>query len=158
MRVLIVGLLILGGTLTTKVQAGEPPQVAPSHGEPEAPYRPAPTAPVYFNPSANYLLGVWLAQVHYFEPSTGHDELGLYVNNVVLNGPAHRKGIERGDIIVRINGQRVTNLAEYKLALNATSGIPQIRIRNWRTTTYQNVDDVQLQPSSTPSPNPDTVP
>ena len=147
--------LLLASTPLARAQVPAP--VAPSQGEPDAAYRPAATAPVYFNPPAKYVLGAWISAVHWFEPRTGHDEEGMYINNVVLNGPANQKGIERGDIIVRINNQRITTLVEYKQALNASNGKVKIRVRDWRSGQYQDIDGVDLT-AATPPVNPNDVP
>ncbi len=154
MNKVLIAAVLAGLVFTGRAKAQDAPRIAPSEGEPTI--HPDSTARVYFNPTANYVLGAWLSEIHFYDPGTRRDELGLYVNNVVLNGPAHRKGIERGDIIVRINGQRVTDLAEYKLALNASSGTVVIRLRNRRTGRYINVNDVRLDPVETPDP--DNVP
>lgn len=148
---MLVALLGLAGVARAQV----PAQVAPpAPGEPPAVYKPSASAPVYFNPTAKYTLGVWLSPVHWFEPLTGHDEEGLYVTDVVLNGPANKAGIERGDIIVRVDGQRITNLAEFKLSLNASaSGKVKVRTRDWRTGKYLDID-AELTPASPPvNPN-----
>lgn len=44
-------------------------------------------------------------------------EAGVYVQNVTLNGPADRAGIQRGDMILEIDGKVVNTIAELRAAI-----------------------------------------
>jgi hypothetical protein len=51
-------------------------------------------------------------------PDVASSRNGLGVDGVRQNGPAARAGIQRGDVIVGMNGQQVSNIYEYMARLN----------------------------------------
>jgi S1-C subfamily serine protease len=51
-------------------------------------------------------------------PDVASSRNGLGVDGVRQDGPAARAGIQRGDVIVGMNGQQVSNIYEYMARLN----------------------------------------
>jgi len=58
-----------------------------------------------------------LAVAQYFGYTKSELEAGVYVSEVVAKSPSDKAGIKAGDIIVDINGEKITSLAEFRYEL-----------------------------------------
>jgi serine protease Do len=56
------------------------------------------------------------------------DASGIIVSDVTEGSPAAKAGIEREDVIVRYNGQRVTDIAEFRQRVAATEVGKEVRV------------------------------
>ena len=68
------------------------------------------------------------------------DNKGALVSEVEPNGPAHNAGFEDGDVIVKFNGQKITDSRQLRLDVAATkpgSKVPIDIIRNGREKTLE---------------------
>jgi serine protease Do len=48
-------------------------------------------------------------------------DAGVYVQNVTLQGPAGRAGLQRGDIILEVGGEKTNTVGELRAAVTAHS-------------------------------------
>ncbi len=70
-------------------------------------------------------LGVRIIDEESFKKKNGEDKNsigidfhgGVYIDNMVRNGPAHKAGLRPGDIILKINGKRVSKSTEVQQAV-----------------------------------------
>jgi hypothetical protein len=60
-------------------------------------------------------------------------QYGLMVNYVVLGGPAHRQGIEVGDIIVRVNGNPVRSSQDLHYWIGRSGRVAQLEVIDCNT-------------------------
>ena len=58
-------------------------------------------------------------------PDYASDAKGLLLSSVIGGGPADKAGLQKGDVIVEIGGQRIANIYDYTYALDALKpGVP----------------------------------
>jgi len=58
-------------------------------------------------------------------PDYSTEAKGLLLSGVIAGGPAEQAGLEKGDIIVEIAGQAITNIYDYTYALDVLKiGVP----------------------------------
>lgn len=70
-------------------------------------------------------LGVRIIDEESFKKKNGEDKNsigidfhgGVYIDNMVRNGPAHKAGLRPGDIILKINGKKVSKSTEVQQAV-----------------------------------------
>ncbi|HEY3589172.1 MAG TPA: serine endoprotease DegP [Buttiauxella sp.] len=67
---------------------------------------------------------------------SGKDEKGVVVNNVKGNSPAARIGLKKGDIIIGVNQQPVTNIAELRKILDTKPSVMALNIQRGDSTIY----------------------
>jgi len=60
------------------------------------------------------------------------DQTGVTVAEVAPRGPAAQAGIEKGDRILRIDGQPITTLADVRLSLTDSAPGDRLRLEVWR--------------------------
>ena len=84
--------------------------------------------------------------VRYYQPPTGRVLLGfeghtngdgIRVDSVWYGGAAARAGIERGDVIVRVNGERIYSWSDYRGAVHG--GTNYLRLIDGRSGRLVNV-------------------
>ena len=46
-------------------------------------------------------------------------DAGVYVQNVTLNGPAGKAGIQRGDVILSVGGEKTNTVGELRAAITS---------------------------------------
>jgi len=51
-------------------------------------------------------------------PDYSNDAKGLLLSGVIGGGPAEQAGLQKGDVIVEIAGQTITNIYDYTYALD----------------------------------------
>jgi len=61
---------------------------------------------------------------------------GIEVTEVERNSPAARFGLQADDVIVAVNRQRVTNLTEFRSALDDASGVIALNVNRGNTSLY----------------------
>ena len=66
----------------------------------------------------------------------GKDEKGVIVNSVKGNTPAARIGLKKGDIIIGVNQQQVSNIAELRKILDTKPSVMALNIQRGDTTIY----------------------
>lgn len=125
---------ILGMTAALATSVGAAPPVFQTQ-----PYvYPSTQVPTYSQPrSQPYLRPQFPQQPGYGRVSLGfygdfHEGHGMHVNSVVPGSIAQRLGLERGDVIVRINNQNLTCEHDYFNALQNTSHV-RLLVQNVRT-------------------------
>ena len=59
---------------------------------------------------------------------------GIYVTEVEMNSPAMKGGVQKGDVIQAVNGQKVTTMAEYSDVLSRLSNRQNITLEGQRLT------------------------
>ena len=96
-----------------------------------------------YSQSTGWSLGVLASEYTFLDPQWG-SVTGLYIYTVIPTGPAHRAGLEVGDIITMVNGVRVETREEFINELNASGGWAWFRIRNVRNGRYQNTPLIRL--------------
>ena len=57
-------------------------------------------------------------------PDYATDVKGLLLGGVIGGGPAEQAGLQKGDVIVEIAGQSITNIYDYTYALEAAEDRP----------------------------------
>ncbi len=67
---------------------------------------------------------------------SGKDEKGVIVNNVKGNTPAARIGLKKGDIIIGVNQQAVSNIAELRKILDTKPSVMALNIQRGDSTIY----------------------
>lgn len=92
----------------------------------------------------SFRLGIWTTSVRYYDPVSERVTTGLRVDAVQVGGPAQRVGIEAGDIIVSIDGQRVETVEEVGNVLDSTGGSASVYLRDCRTGQYVSRESVLL--------------
>lgn len=73
---------------------------------------------------------------------------GAYVSNIDMNSPAMKKGIQKGDIIVRVGDKEINNVADYMNAIRGYSANREIAITVLRSAQeeYEEMEfEVELQ-------------
>lgn len=73
---------------------------------------------------------------------------GAYVSNIDMNSPAMKKGIQKGDIIVRVGDKEINNAADYMNAIRGYSANREIAITVLRSAQeeYEEMEfEVELQ-------------
>ena len=69
---------------------------------------------------------------------------GVEIYNVLAGYPAANEGFEHGDVIVKVDGSRVHNIADFKKAITQSSGTVTLRVRDVRTGSYINYPNIKL--------------
>ncbi|TNV19292.1 serine endoprotease DegP [Buttiauxella sp. B2] len=67
---------------------------------------------------------------------SGKDEKGVIVNTVKGNSPAARIGLKKGDIIIGVNQQPVSNIAELRKILDTKPSVMALNIQRGDSTIY----------------------
>lgn len=80
----------------------------------------------------------------------------LTVQNTAFNSVARRTGLENGDQIARVNGERVQTADDLRLALGRAPRVSQLQVRNVRTGQWMYV--TMTLPSNIGNPLPPHVP
>lgn len=110
--------------------------------------------------SVNYAIppwffGVFMQNVQYFDPTFQQFFRGVQVTSVIQGTPAASR-VEPGDIITRVEGNRVETIAQFSQALRASqNGSVSMRVRDIRTGGYV---DFQVQLLAHPQFNTGTGP
>jgi S1-C subfamily serine protease len=81
------------------------------------------SARVYVDPQPTVRLGFF----------GGYNGYGMFVNQVQWGSTAHRIGLESGDVILAINGWRITGDYQYQSLLTQSGGRCQLTVRDVRT-------------------------
>lgn len=57
---------------------------------------------------------------------------GMYVNHVHWGSIAQGMGLERNDVVIEVNGQRIYSYGHYLQLLQSSGGSIRLTVRNWR--------------------------
>jgi serine protease Do len=67
-------------------------------------------------------------------------DAGVYVQNVTLQGPAGRAGIQRGDIILEVGGEKTNTVGELRSAVTSHNVGDTVSVKITRGDDTFNVD------------------
>ncbi len=114
-----VALTILRGTQTSTIKVT-------LSGRPKLPSE----AKRYYAPQLGMLVREKVPLDQYIDKSSAADQPGLFVARVLANSPAMAAGLEKKDLIMEVNGQKVTTVASFRQIIeNALVGNPSAPIR-----------------------------
>jgi hypothetical protein len=69
---------------------------------------------------------------------------GVRVTEVLANSPAKKKGFEVGDVIVGIDGKPIRNEDDYKVAIDNSTGMITVDVRDVKSKKVLKIENVQL--------------
>lgn len=92
-----------------------------------------------------YILGVTVTDIIYSEPQLAGNIDAVKIESVLPDTPANQLGLEPGDIITRVNGNRVRNKQEFINSIQSSNGTIWFRLRDVRTGQYRDALNVRLQ-------------
>jgi len=80
---------------------------------------------------------------------------GVLIDCVYGGGPAADLGLEPGDIITRLNNERVQSMSDLTRLINGSDGTVTVRVKDWRTHQYLDRGPVRLMapPQNIPGNN-----
>jgi S1-C subfamily serine protease len=102
--------------------------------------------------SRDYVLGVILYDTVFQDPIHG-PVAGVEIDHAMARYPSETRSLEPGDVIVRVNGHRVQNIAEFREQISASKGVVSLRVWDLRSHAYDNYPKIPLyKVTDTPSP------
>lgn len=90
-----------------------------------------------------WYLGIRGQDVTAYDPASGSYYQAVYVAYRYSGTPGEAH-LDTGDIITRVDGNRVSNMNQLRAAIGFSSGVVSLRVRDVRTGQFVNLNGVQL--------------